>query len=78
MILKYFRRNIWRKKFDHNIDFEKNANFYAENWQKSPKIVIISLTPGFNESAVTKFRYVCYKILIYVHAYIRHKCTAAL
>jgi hypothetical protein len=25
--------------------FEKNANFFAENWQKSQKIVIITLTP---------------------------------
>jgi hypothetical protein len=25
--------------------FEKNANFFAENWQKSPKIVIITSTP---------------------------------
>jgi hypothetical protein len=27
--------------------FEKNANFFAENWQKSQKIVIITSTPGF-------------------------------
>jgi hypothetical protein len=26
--------------------FEKNANFFAENCQKSPKIVIITLTPA--------------------------------
>jgi hypothetical protein len=26
--------------------FEKNANFFAENWQKSPKILIITSTPG--------------------------------
>jgi hypothetical protein len=25
--------------------FEKNANFFAENWQKSHKIVIITSTP---------------------------------
>jgi hypothetical protein len=25
--------------------FEKNANFVAENWQKSQKIVIITSTP---------------------------------
>jgi DNA polymerase II small subunit/DNA polymerase delta subunit B len=24
----------------------KNANFFAENWQKSQKIVIITVTPG--------------------------------
>jgi hypothetical protein len=28
------------------IVFEKNANFFAENWQKSQKIVIITLTLG--------------------------------
>jgi hypothetical protein len=28
--------------------FEKNANFFAENWQKSLKIVIITSTPGAN------------------------------
>jgi hypothetical protein len=33
--------------------FEKNANFFAENWRKSQKIVIITSTPGFNFS---KFR----------------------
>jgi hypothetical protein len=26
--------------------FEKNANFFAENWQKSQKFVIITSTPG--------------------------------
>jgi hypothetical protein len=26
--------------------FEKNANFSAENWQKSRKIVIVTSTPG--------------------------------
>jgi hypothetical protein len=33
--------------------FEKNANFFAENWQKSQKIVIITSTPGadFKETA---------------------------
>jgi hypothetical protein len=25
---------------------EKNANFFAENWKKSQKIVIIASTPG--------------------------------
>jgi hypothetical protein len=28
--------------------FEKNANFFAENCQKSQKIVIITSTPGAN------------------------------
>jgi hypothetical protein len=27
--------------------FEKNANFFAENWQKSQKIVIITSTPDW-------------------------------
>jgi hypothetical protein len=26
--------------------FEKNANFFAKNWEKSQKIVIITSTPG--------------------------------
>jgi hypothetical protein len=51
MILK----NIFDKKkirekigiFDSKIMFiQKNANFFAENWQKSQKIVIISSTSG--------------------------------
>jgi hypothetical protein len=34
------------KKLIITLVFEKNANFFAENWQKSQKIVIITLTPG--------------------------------
>jgi hypothetical protein len=30
--------------------FEKNANFFAENWEKSPKIVSITSTPGASSS----------------------------
>jgi hypothetical protein len=26
--------------------FKKNANFFAENWEKSQKIVIITSVPG--------------------------------
>jgi hypothetical protein len=33
------------KNFDLNIGFWENANFYAENCQKSQKIVIITSTP---------------------------------
>jgi hypothetical protein len=33
------------KIFFITLVFEKNANFYAENCQKSPKTVIITLTP---------------------------------
>jgi hypothetical protein len=29
------------------LDFEKNAIFFAENWQKSQKIVIITSTPDW-------------------------------
>jgi vacuolar-type H+-ATPase subunit F/Vma7 len=28
------------------LDFKKNANFFAENWQKSQKLVIITSIPG--------------------------------
>jgi hypothetical protein len=34
--------------------FEKNANFFAENWQKSQKIVIITSTPEDAISTVTR------------------------
>jgi hypothetical protein len=33
------------QKCDHDIGFKK-THFYAENWQKSQKIVIITSTPG--------------------------------
>jgi hypothetical protein len=37
---------------DHNIGFWlKNANFFAENCQKSQKIVIITSTPGFEKGS---------------------------
>jgi hypothetical protein len=29
--------------------FEKNANIFAENWQKSQNIVIITSTPGLRK-----------------------------
>jgi hypothetical protein len=32
--------------------FEKNANFFAENWGKSQKIVIITSTPGWDAYAI--------------------------
>jgi hypothetical protein len=34
--------------------FGKNANFFAENWQKSQKIVIITSTPVFREKEGTQ------------------------
>jgi hypothetical protein len=36
---------IYAETNDHSYDFKKNANFFAENWQTSLKIVIITLTP---------------------------------
>jgi hypothetical protein len=30
------------------LDFEKNANYFAENWRKLQKIVFITSTPGAN------------------------------
>jgi hypothetical protein len=35
--------------------FEKNANFFAENWQKSQKIVIITSTPELFWRKTTKW-----------------------
>jgi hypothetical protein len=34
------------QKFDHNIGFWEERHFFAENWQKSQKIVIITSTPA--------------------------------
>jgi hypothetical protein len=34
------------QKFDHNIGFVKNADFFAENCRKSHKIMIKTLNPG--------------------------------
>jgi hypothetical protein len=36
------------KKLIITLVFKKNANFFAENWGKSQKIVIITSTPGQN------------------------------
>jgi hypothetical protein len=60
MILKIFLQKKIAKKlafFTQNkaklckfliitLDFKKNANFFAENWEKSPKIGIITSTAG--------------------------------
>jgi hypothetical protein len=52
VILKIFSRNIFTKKcrsFVQNTAhfwfLRKTPIFFAENWQKSPKIVIFTLTP---------------------------------
>jgi hypothetical protein len=34
------------KKIVHNIGFGEKRQFFAENWQKSQKLVIITSTPG--------------------------------
>jgi hypothetical protein len=34
--------------FDHNSGIWEKCYFFAENWQKSQKIVIIASTPGAN------------------------------
>jgi hypothetical protein len=61
MILKIFSPKNWRnffyvfrlrtklnyEKMIITLVFEKNAKFFAENWRKSHKIVIITSTPGF-------------------------------
>jgi hypothetical protein len=63
MIFKYFRRKKLRKNWRFltpnkaklckilitTLVFEKNANFFAENWQKSQKIVMITSTPGHSD-----------------------------
>jgi hypothetical protein len=59
MIVKIFLPKKFRKRafFTQNkaklckiliitLVFEKNAIFFAENWQKSQKIMIITSTPG--------------------------------
>jgi hypothetical protein len=66
MIFKYFRWKILRKIGAQNeaklcknwiikLVFEKNANFFAQNWKKSQKIVIITSAPGQNNQ-ITKNR----------------------
>jgi hypothetical protein len=46
-ILAFFAQaTTFCKNFIITLIFEKNANFFAENWRKSQNIVIISSTPG--------------------------------
>jgi hypothetical protein len=44
--------------------FEKNANLFAEKWEKTQKIVIITSTPGENPLFLIG-KYV--KVSMYVH-----------
>jgi hypothetical protein len=71
MIFLIFSPKHWRfsasfcKHFIITLIFEKNADFFAENWQKSQEIVIITSTPGSadilwkNPNLVCNI-YVCY------------------
>jgi hypothetical protein len=43
--LTRYKAKVW-KKLIITLVFKKNANFFAENWDKLLKIVIITLTPG--------------------------------
>jgi hypothetical protein len=40
------KTKLFIQKIDHNIGFGEKCQFFAENCQKSPKIVIITSTPG--------------------------------
>jgi hypothetical protein len=44
--------------------FKKNANFLAENWEKSQKIVIITSTPDFRGKAFLEDKF-------YLERYVR-------
>jgi hypothetical protein len=48
-ILAFFAQNTasFCKNFIITLVFEKNANIFAGNWQKSQKIVIITSTPDW-------------------------------
>jgi hypothetical protein len=39
------------QNLDHNIGFREKRHFFAENWRKSQKIVIITSTPGVEDSS---------------------------
>jgi hypothetical protein len=79
MILKIFSPKIFAKKLAFltqnkakfwkkliiTLVFKKNGNFFAKNWEKSPKIVIITSTPDW-----TYFRPMTYCLLlivVYIH-----------
>jgi hypothetical protein len=42
-------KGIFAEKVITTLVFEENANFFAENWQKSQKIVIITSVPDWAE-----------------------------
>jgi hypothetical protein len=52
------RAKLHMQKFDRNIGFREKRHFFAENWQKVQKIVIIPSTPdwaNFRLFAVVQF-----------------------
>jgi hypothetical protein len=65
--LAFFAQNKAKlcKNWIITLVFKKNANFFAENWQKSQKIVIITSTPVFSV-----------KINMYIHNFCRLKNVA--
>jgi hypothetical protein len=42
------------QNLDHNIGFREKRQFFAENWEKSQKIVIITSTPDPGQSGQKK------------------------
>jgi hypothetical protein len=40
------------KNFIITLIFKKNANIFAKNWRKPPKIVIITSTPGLSVQTI--------------------------
>jgi RNase P/RNase MRP subunit p30 len=49
------KAKIRKTKLIITLVFEKDANFFAENWEKSPKIVIITSTRDPQKSKKKKF-----------------------
>jgi hypothetical protein len=45
-VLTQNKAKFRKKKLIITLVLEKTANFFAENWEKSQKIVIITSTPG--------------------------------
>jgi hypothetical protein len=44
--------------------YEKNANFFAENCRKSPKVAIITSTPAFCTTATAGIRIVLFPVVV--------------
>jgi hypothetical protein len=50
------------KKLIITLLFKKNANFFAKNWQKSQKIMIITSTPGLRQRDVPRRVRGCHEV----------------